>query len=136
MRLLAQLLDPGLRLLLDLLLRELHPDLLFHLVEGLHVALAPLAADLAKADAPLVAEPAWGGTDVGPLRALGVPIFDLRQDASGYFDVHHTANDVPARLDPAGLAKTTRAIELVLEHVAGTRVDLGRVPEGEREPKH
>lgn len=99
-------------------------------------ALAPLAADLAKADAPLVAEPAWGGTDVGPLRALGVPIFDLRQDASGYFDVHHTANDVPARLDPAGLAKTTRAIELVLEHVAGTRVDLGRVPEGEREPKH
>lgn len=98
--------------------------------------LGALAADLAKAEAPLVAEPAWGGTDVGPLRALGVPIFDLRQDASGYFDVHHTANDVPARLDPAGLAKTTRAIELVLEHVAGTRVDLGRVPEGEREPKH
>lgn len=99
-------------------------------------ALGPLAAALAAAGAPLSAEAAFGGTDVGPLRALGVPIVDVRQDASTYFDVHHTADDVPARLDPEGLAKTTRVIELVVAHVAGEPVDLGRVPEGERKPRH
>src|SRR3954453_18430257 len=41
-RLLAQFLQPALRLLLDLLVGELRLELLLHLVEGPHVALATL----------------------------------------------------------------------------------------------
>lgn len=37
---------------------------------------------------------ARGGVDIAPLRTLGVPFVDLRQDATRYFDFHHTANDV------------------------------------------
>ena len=41
----------------------------------------------------LSADQAEGGADVSPLRALGVPVADVRQDATRYFDVHHSAND-------------------------------------------
>lgn len=36
---------------------------------------------------------AYGGADIGQLGLLGMPMIDLRQDASLYFDIHHTAND-------------------------------------------
>jgi Iap family predicted aminopeptidase len=42
---------------------------------------------------------AHGGSDLTPLQALGVPILELRQDGSSYFDVHHTANDTVEHLD-------------------------------------
>jgi len=39
-----------------------------------------------------------GGSDIGPLVATGVPVLAFNQDASGYFDVHHTANDTLERV--------------------------------------
>lgn len=36
---------------------------------------------------------AFGGADLGPLRPAQVPILSLAQDATDYFDVHHSAND-------------------------------------------
>ena len=38
--------------------------------------------------------PAEGGVDLIPLKRAGVPVVDLLQDETRYFDVHHTANDV------------------------------------------
>lgn len=46
---------------------------------------------------------AGGGADVGPLREAGVPVLDLNQDGSTYFDYHHTANDTLDKVDPAAL---------------------------------
>ncbi|MEO7328471.1 MAG: M28 family peptidase, partial [Minicystis sp.] len=71
------------------------------LMEGL----APLGIELD----PGIAR---GGVDIAPLAHLGVPFVDLRQDATRYFDFHHTANDVlesvsRADLDDATLAFTT-----------------------------
>lgn len=34
-----------------------------------------------------------GGTDVGPLMALGATVSGLTPDSQRYFDIHHTAND-------------------------------------------
>lgn len=49
------------------------------------------------------ANTAGGGADVGPLREAGVPVVDLDQDGSRYFDYHHTANDTLDKVDPAAL---------------------------------
>ena len=46
---------------------------------------------------------ATGGADVGALRTAGVPVVDLNQDGSLYFDIHHTANDTLYAIDPAAL---------------------------------
>ncbi|WP_118951371.1 M20/M25/M40 family metallo-hydrolase [Taibaiella helva] len=35
-----------------------------------------------------------GGTDIGPLKKLGVPLAGLLPDSQRYFDLHHSANDV------------------------------------------
>jgi Zn-dependent M28 family amino/carboxypeptidase len=53
-----------------------------------------LAAALAPFGIALDPGASRGGVDIGPLRQLGVPFFDLRQDATRYFDFHHTVNDV------------------------------------------
>ncbi len=50
-----------------------------------------------------------GGVDIGPLRALGVPFVDVRQDATRYFDFHHTANDLVENVSRDDLAAATVA---------------------------
>jgi carboxypeptidase Q len=50
-----------------------------------------------------------GGADIGPLRALGVPVFSLQHDATEYFEVHHTANDTLERIDRAQLDQAVAA---------------------------
>ncbi len=50
---------------------------------------------------------ASGGADLGPLKRAGVPILDLKLDATYYFDVHHTANDTLNMVNPAKLSQST-----------------------------
>ena len=78
---------------------------------------------------PAETEPAFGGSDIAPLRALGVPVFDVRQDLTRYFDVHHTKNDVVAELDAAALARTVAVVTTVAQFAADAVGDQGRVPE-------
>jgi carboxypeptidase Q len=80
---------------------------------------------------PLSIEPggntAHGGADLGPLRALGVPVVDLAQDGSNYFDVHHTVNDTLLKVDPKGLDQAVAAFA-VTAYLAATKAgDFGRV---------
>ena len=74
----------------------------------------PTFAKMAGWLAPLGVEPdmsdAWGGSDIAPLRALGVPVVDLAQDASRYFDFHHTANDTFDKIDEAELVQAVSAV--------------------------
>jgi Zn-dependent M28 family amino/carboxypeptidase len=76
------------------------------------------AKDLAEALRPLGvgsgAGEAFGGADVGPLRAAGVPVLDLAQDGSDYFDLHHTANDTFDKIDPAALRQNVAAWAVML----------------------
>lgn len=65
-----------------------------------------------------------GGPDAGPTVALGVPAFQLAQDGSDYFDVHHTADDVIERIDPAAMTQNVAAWAALLWLIADSDVDF------------
>ncbi|HXX67854.1 MAG TPA: M20/M25/M40 family metallo-hydrolase [Polyangiaceae bacterium] len=94
-------------------------------LQALALSLAPLGVTTSD-------EHARGGADVRPLRMLGVPVIDLQQDVSGYFDVHHTANDTFAQIDPEGLAQASSAFATAAWLAATMDGDFGRVAESDR----
>ncbi|MEQ8936179.1 MAG: M20/M25/M40 family metallo-hydrolase [Amphiplicatus sp.] len=51
----------------------------------------------------------FGGPDVSPLRAAGVPIASLEQDGLDYFDLHHTPDDTLDKIDPEDLKQNVAA---------------------------
>jgi hypothetical protein len=89
------------------------------------LALGPAMAPLAVA---ISDEAARGGSDISPLRALGVPIVDVDQDHSRYFDTHHSANDTFERIDPAAIQQAAAAFATAAWTFADMRGDFGRVP--------
>jgi Zn-dependent M28 family amino/carboxypeptidase len=78
---------------------------------------------------------AFAGADISPLRKLGVPVILLAQDATRYFDVHHTKNDTFERVDAEALAQVATAHAVVAWGAAEMDGDFGRVPEEKRETK-
>jgi Zn-dependent M28 family amino/carboxypeptidase len=95
--------------------------------------------DLARLLAPLGIErqddTAGPGADVTPLQALGVPVLDLRQDATRYFDLHHSANDTVDKIDPGLLAQASAAFATAAWAAAEMDGDFGRIPEGLRKER-
>ena len=73
----------------------------------------PIASEMARLLQPLGIGPgdnnAFGGPDVSPLRAAGVPVFGLRQNGWDYFDLHHTPDDTLDKIDPADLKQNVAA---------------------------
>ncbi len=59
-----------------------------------------------------------GGTDIAPLRKAGVPVFDIDQDGTLYFDLHHTHNDTLDKIDPVALELNVEAYARVLARAA------------------
>ena len=84
----------------------------------------PTSAALQRALAPLGVVldggPSRGGVDIGPLRGLGVPFIDLRQDATRYFDFHHTVNDVIENVSKTDLCEATIAFAVAVWVLANT----------------
>jgi carboxypeptidase Q len=80
-------------------------------------------------------DPAYGGADTTPLRALGVPIVDLHQDATQYFDIHHTANDTLDQVSRDDLQHVVASVATVAWAAADTPDSFARVPEDRRERK-
>lgn len=62
---------------------------------------------------PYTSNDTGGGADIGPLRERGVPVFELQQDASKYFEIHHTEADQIDRVDPRDLAFNVAAYATV-----------------------
>jgi hypothetical protein len=52
---------------------------------------------------------ARGGADLDALSKLGMPILEPSLDGTNYFDVHHTANDTLAQVDPQALRQSVAA---------------------------
>lgn len=69
---------------------------------AIHQRLAPLGIELGD-------NAASGGADVGDLRRAGVPVVDLAQDGTDYFDVHHTPNDTLYAIDREALRQNVAA---------------------------
>jgi len=87
------------------------PNLEGELPKRLAAALEPLGIALDPG-------PSRGGVDIAPLRQLGVPFVDLRQDATRYFDFHHTANDLIENVSRDDLAKATVAFATAVYTIA------------------
>ncbi len=92
-------------------------------------AALPAVRDLARLLEPLDIEyggnEARGGADLLPLRAHRVPLFDLRQDGTLYFDIHHTANDTLDKVDPEDLAQNVAANAVTALVLADVDVNFG-----------
>jgi len=68
------------------------------------------------------------GADLWPLRNAGVPIAEVAQDASTYFDYHHSADDTFDKIDPGTLAQATAVFATFAYAVSRSTHDLGRAP--------
>lgn len=78
---------------------------------------------------------AYGGADLGPLMTAGVPVMDLRQDGSLYFDVHHTANDTMEQVHKDDIDQAAAAFAAVAYGAADGAGDFGRIPEDKRKSR-
>jgi carboxypeptidase Q len=77
---------------------------------------------------------AHGGADLGDLRSLGMPVLDLSQDATSYFDHHHSANDTLDKVDPSALEQAALAFALAAWAAADDNATFGRIPDPKRVP--
>ena len=89
-------------------------------IAAMHQVLQPLEVELGGNESR-------GGADVGPLRALGVPILELSLDATLYFDVHHTANDTLLQVDRKILDQSVAAYAAAAYLAATKQGDFGRL---------
>jgi carboxypeptidase Q len=89
-------------------------------IARMHEVLKPLNVELGD-------NTANGGADIGPLRALGVPVLDLSLDATLYFDVHHTPNDTLLKIDPKVLDQSVAAFATAAYLAATKQGDFGRL---------
>jgi Zn-dependent M28 family amino/carboxypeptidase len=67
------------------------------------------------------------GSDIGPLRRAGVPVAELLQDMTTYFDYHHAGNDTIEAVDPMKLKQATCAMAVFAYQIGQSTADLGRV---------
>jgi Zn-dependent M28 family amino/carboxypeptidase len=70
------------------------------------------------------APPAHAGADIEGLEESGVPVIALNQDASRYFDYHHTMDDTLNKVRPDELAQNVAAWASFLYLVADSDIDF------------
>jgi carboxypeptidase Q len=91
----------------------------------------PRIAEIAELLAPLGVEQGgnegFGGADLIPLVAGGVPVFQLDPDATKYFDVHHTADDTLDKVDAKGLDHAVASFLTVTLAAAETDTAFGPI---------
>ena len=71
---------------------------------------------------------AFGCARLSTLEPAHVPLAELAQDASDYFDYHHTADDTLDKIDPKALAQAVAAYAVTTWRVADSAVVFGPAP--------
>lgn len=93
----------------------------------------PQVEEMARLVEPLEIEyqgdSARGGADLRYLHSARVPVADLTQDATHYFDYHHTEDDTLNKVDPEALAQNLAAYAAVIYYAAETAVSFFPAPE-------
>jgi carboxypeptidase Q len=92
------------------------------LVREIAELLEPLGAGEVQATANA------GGADISRLVLAGVPLFGVRQDASRYFDWHHSANDTFDKIEPESLDRMTAAVAAFAYVAASVPEPFERIP--------
>jgi Zn-dependent M28 family amino/carboxypeptidase len=92
---------------------------------GSHPAFSALANLLAPLKIFIDPTPArFGGSDTEEMQVGGVPVVDFNQEATRYFDVHHSADDTLDRIDPEQLNQNVAAWAAFLYLVADSDMDF------------
>jgi Zn-dependent M28 family amino/carboxypeptidase len=99
-------------------------------------AARPEMKAFANAVAPLkvivTAKPSeFGGSDVAPMVFQGAPVADMHQDASRYFDLHHSADDTLDKVDPKDLAQNVAVWAAFIHTIANSDIDFRKVAAGQ-----
>ncbi|WP_152664025.1 M20/M25/M40 family metallo-hydrolase [Sphingomonas sp. SRS2] len=68
------------------------------------------------------------GSDISEIAKLGMPVLELSQDGTRYFDLHHTSDDTLDKIDPVQLRQNVAAWTAMLAVAANDPVDYGPVP--------
>ncbi|MEO7787346.1 MAG: M20/M25/M40 family metallo-hydrolase, partial [Sphingomicrobium sp.] len=80
--------------------------------DALFAAVAPLGIVKGKTDTA-------GGSDIEIMLDAGAPGVTLHQDATRYFDIHHTPDDTLDKIDPAQLRQNVAAWTTMLAVLSG-----------------
>jgi hypothetical protein len=96
-------------------------DTALPVIGTMYDALAPLGVERGGNEA-------HGGADLGPLKDLGMPVLDLVQDGTRYFDFHHTADDTLDKIDREDLSQAVAAFATAAYIAAAVETDFGRLP--------
>ncbi|GAA0716776.1 M28 family peptidase [Dokdonella soli] len=72
--------------------------------------------------------PGNGGSDLSALHAVGMAGLSLHQDATRYFDWHHTANDTLDKIDPEQLRQNVAVYAVAAYLAAQAEGDFGSAP--------
>jgi hypothetical protein len=95
------------------------------LVKEISALLEPLGATGLKKDRA-------GGADISRLVPAGVPQFSVGQDASRYFDWHHTANDTFDKIEPESLDRVTAAVAVFAYVATSVPEPFEKIPQDQR----
>jgi hypothetical protein len=87
-------------------------------MEELVSALAHIGADGVRSGG--------GGADISPLGKAQVPLMNLWQDTTHYFDYHHSAADTLDKVDPGDLARNVAAMAVMAYLLAESETPLPR----------
>ena len=92
-------------------------------------AVAQIAAVLAPLGVQYDAKAAGqGGSDLSEAHAVGMAALSLHQDATRYFDWHHTANDTLDKIDPEQLRQNVAVYAVAAYLGAQANGDFGSAP--------
>ncbi len=69
-----------------------------------------------------------GGADVEPVAKAGVPLFSLNQDATRYFDIHHTPDDTLDKVDRTQMDQNVAAWAAFIWLAADSDIDFRAPP--------
>ncbi len=72
--------------------------------------------------------PGGGGSDLSQMHLKGMAALTLDQDATYYFDWHHTANDTLDKIDPQQLAQNVAVYAVFTYMAAQADGDFGSAP--------
>ncbi|MGO9832401.1 MAG: M20/M25/M40 family metallo-hydrolase [Myxococcaceae bacterium] len=67
-----------------------------------------------------------GGADLTPMASAQVPLVSVVQDATHYFDIHHSAGDTLDKVDPDAFSQTSAAVTWVTYALAESQAVLPR----------
>jgi hypothetical protein len=109
---------------------DLGADRIYEITATVKPSARDAVAQIAEAIKPLGVEynadaPGHGGSDLSAVHAVGMAAISLHQDATRYFDWHHTANDTLDKIDPAQLSQNVAVYAVVAYLAAEADGDFG-----------